>query len=254
MKAANFTIIYWNTWYEMQNGKRDDGTLVCGKLDALIKNYSPAVFGLNEVFVHANGRSPVNDYLMSINYHIHFVPIVTLQNGSMIGSTFASKHKPTKVVDHILAGETPSNTKWYKDYKAQLIETELRIGDCRVTILVNHLRVLIMKDWRVHIKQRKSYEAIVKNIENTNLIIGGDFNETKYMLPWWRTPKHLKRKTGSFYNPTWRPNGKKRLLLFANYDHMLYAANGRLTLKQFSVLGRRPSDHAPLLGQFEIST
>ena len=108
-------------------------------------------------------------------------------------------------------------------------------------------------DWAAHRKHRRSYEQMVSGLWDQNSIIGGDFNEPKYLLPWLRVPHYLEHRTGSLCNPTWRWNGSARMLASANYGHLLWTNDGDLTLREFKVLPRQPSDHAPLLGIFEVA-
>jgi endonuclease/exonuclease/phosphatase family metal-dependent hydrolase len=252
MKDKDFTVIYWNTWFEIQNDKRDDGDLVCMRLEQLIDEYSPDVICLNEVYERSNSQCSIARCLLSKKYKIHYTPLITTRNNDHIGNLMAAKQKPDKISDHAFGGDIKSRIKMYKDYNPQFTKAEVRFKGININIVLTHLGVLVPADWRMHIKHRRNFDNQIRKLNQKNLIIGGDFNETKYMLPWFRTPKNLKRKTGSILNPTWRVNGKSRVI-FANFDNVLYSTDGDLKLREFRVLPKQPSDHAPLLAQFSIN-
>jgi exonuclease III len=197
MRKQNFTIIYWNLWFEMQDGSRGDGSLLCQRLDELIKKYSPDAFGLNEAYAHTEtGKSPVLDHLRKNGYHIHFCEFGQTANGWAVGSAIATKRKLKRVVSHSYGDNTQSKRRRFINHQSQLIEARLDFGGTEVTILVNHMCSPHLVDWGTHLRQRKGYRRLIASIKNKNLIIGGDYNETKYMASWPRTPKNLKRKTG----------------------------------------------------------
>jgi endonuclease/exonuclease/phosphatase (EEP) superfamily protein YafD len=81
-------------------------------------------------------------------------------------------------------------------------------------------------------------------------IIGGDFNQFKFMPRLWKSRQHYHRATGSLLNPTWRLMGK--LPIQANYDNIFWTKCGVLNLEEFKVLDRNPSDHAPLIARFSV--
>ncbi len=247
------TIIFWNTWFHVQNGQRDNGQQLLRRLGYLIQEHEPDVLGLNEVLVSRHdGSSPVIDYLKSNGYFCHFAVISSIDADWLVGNLFASKNKPVSITEHVLGIDTQARRRGYDNCDVKAIQGTIRIGDASITILVNYLCSLLPADWGTHIAHRRNYEKLVGSIKNKNLIVGGDFNETKYMLPWLRLPRHLQRKTGTLFNPTWRLNGQKKYLAFANYDNMLYRKDGQLKLHTFKVLNRQPSDHAPLLAVFEV--
>ncbi|HSX32329.1 MAG TPA: hypothetical protein VLF43_03640 [Candidatus Saccharimonadales bacterium] len=83
-------------------------------------------------------------------------------------------------------------------------------------------------------------------------IIGGDFNQFKFMPRMWGAKSIYHRATGTLFNPTWRLIGKIPLVQ-ANYDNIFWTKCDTLQLEEFKVLGRHPSDHAPLIARFALS-
>ena len=253
MAKETITAIFWNTWFYVQNGRRDNGTELVKRLADLIYQHNPDVFGLNEVVVNRHDKSsPVISFLEKQKYHCYFANFSPVDDNWAVGNLLAAKYKPLHVSEHILGADSQAARRGYPGCSVKAISADLEYGPTTVTIVLNYMCSLYPYDWAIHYEHRKNYERLVGKITNRNLIIGGDFNETKYMLPWLRLPKHLKRKTGSLTNPTWRLNGKRAHLAFANYDNVVYCEDGSLKLKSFNVLHRTPSDHSPLLAVFEI--
>jgi len=254
MANAELTIIFWNLWERAQSGRRDDGTKLKQALDRLVDTYDSDIFGLNEVLVdRQTGESPILDHLKSRGYHTHFAPFSPMSDKWMIGSAFVAKHKAHKILDHKLGPDTQADKqRGYPGHHVKAIEAHMKLGGEDVTIVVNYLAALVPLNWLTHVTHRGAYEKVLGAIEHQNIIVGGDFNETKYMLPWLRMPKYLHHRTGSLHNPTWRWDGQRRKVAQANYDHMVWTKQSNLQLKRFEVLPRHPSDHAPLLGIFEV--
>jgi endonuclease/exonuclease/phosphatase (EEP) superfamily protein YafD len=248
------TVIFWNIWEQVQSGQRDDGAKLLARFDRLIEHHDPDVFGLNEVLVNRKTKaSPVLDYFKKRGYYTHFAAFSPMSETWMIGSAFISKQKPAKITDHELGPDTQARkTRGYHGYHVKAIEAHLTYDTEDVAIVVNYLAALFFMNWSTHVTHRKSYEKVLDAVEHRNIIVGGDFNETKYMAPWLRVPAHLEHRTGSLRNPTWRWNGQKRRIAQANYDKMLWTTNGSLRLKTFKILSRQPSDHSPLLGVFTV--
>lgn len=248
-----FTTIFWNTWFEMQDGTRGDGTLVAKRLQELIDTYNPDVFGLNEVYFRTSqDRSLLVTVLVENGYHTHFAMQTVGDKDQVIGNLFASRQKPISVTDHAFGGNAKSHISWYKEYSPRLIEAKLRINGEVVTVIVVHLCVLVPSDILTHIRHRRSYDQMIDTLDSKNLVIGGDFNELKYMPPWLHLPSRFKRKTGTLYNPTLLLNGKRSGLLRGNVDNVVYSTDGSIRLANFEVLDRAPSDHAPLLARFRV--
>lgn len=253
MAKPTVTAIYWNVWYYSQDGRLDDGTKLTKRLERLISSCSPDVIGLNEVVINRHDKSsPVMGFLKEKRYHCYFAEFSPINDNWAVGNLRATKQKPLQVSEHILGADSQAARRGYPGCNVKAISADLKHGPITITIMLNYMCSLYPYDWGVHHKHRKKYESVVGKISNRNLIIGGDFNETKYMLPWLRLPKYLKRKTGSLTNPTWRLNGKKAHLVFANYDNVVYREDGHLSLRSFKVLQRSPSDHSPLLAVFDI--
>lgn len=253
MKKEGLTIVFWNVWFYTQNGRRDNGHKLTERLEALITEYKPAVFGLNEVLVRrSDNYSQVIDFLAGHGYSCHFAPISPTDDEWLVGNLLASKLKPQSITDHVLGPDTQAMRRGFPDCTVKAIKAEFVINKTAITVVVNYLCSLLPVDWGTHLVHRKHYEQLLASFNTKNLVVGGDFNETKYMLPWLKLPSHLKRKTGTALNPTWRLNGQKRYLAFANYDHVLYSHRGNLRLQTFQVLDRQPSDHAPMLAVFEV--
>lgn len=248
------TVVFWNVWCWSQDGKYGDGSELCKRLGQLIDTYDVEVFGLNEVAAAQNGHCPVVEYLTQRGYHCYFAPFSTLSDNWEVGNLLATKVKPFEVKEHLLGPDTQAERRGYPGQTVKALEGifKQRSGQAYM-VWVNYFSSLVPKDWGTHIAHRRQYEALIADITEPNLIIGGDFNETKYMLPWLRLPENLTSRTGTFRNPTWRWGGKRRRLLRANYDHLIYRNDGNLRLEHFAVLNRRPSDHAPLLAQFRFS-
>ncbi len=254
MRKTDFTVLFWNLWFEMQDGSRGDGKVLKQRLEKIIEDYSPDLFGLNEVFANLNtDESPILELLEKSGYNVHFCEFGQTAHGWSVGSALATKRKLKRVAEHHFGPNTHSRRKLFKDHQSMLLEGRVDVGGTEITILVNHLCALNPVDFGTHLRQRKGLRKTINSIKAKNLIIGGDYNETKYLASWPRTPKNFKRHTGKLFAPTWRLNGKKRYLLFANLDNLLYKTDGNLVLQSFSLLDRWPSDHSPLLAKFEIN-
>ncbi len=100
-----------------------------------------------------------------------------------------------------------------------------------------------MKVFAKHIADLKADQAYV---------VGGDFN-TLPSHPIIRLLKqHLDLRTGTTRRTTWLHKGQHRRLIRGNIDYVGTIHSGPLEFVDFKLLNRRPSDHAPLLGVFEI--
>ncbi len=256
MQQSDFTIIYWNTWFDMQDGRRGNGSLVCDRLQKLIDTYQPDALGLNEVYCQGDYKDASAVKCLEANdYHVYFAPVVsaTTSNGEFLtGNVFASKQKPASITDCAFGQNAKSRISWYTDYTPNIIEAKLEINGQLITVLTTHLGVMVPADIITHIKHRRSYNRLIDSYDTKNLIIGGDFNELKYMPPWLHLPSHLKRKTGNLWHQTWLLNARQSSILRGNMDNLIYSTAGNLKLTDFKVLKRYPSDHTPLLGQFRV--
>lgn len=249
-----FTTIFWNTWFDLQDGTRDSGTLVNERLQELIDTYSPDVFGLNEVYFKSKqDKSPIVELLKKNGYHTHCAIQTVGDKDQVIANLFASKQAPLEIKDRAFGQNAKSHISWYKEYTPRIVEARMQFGAEEITVVVVHLCVMVPSDIITHIRHRASYNRLVKTYTTKNLIIGGDFNELKYMPPWLHLPANFKRVTGGLLNQTWLLNGKQSSLLRENMDNIVYSTAGSLRLTRFEVLDRFPSDHTPLLAQFRIS-
>ncbi len=238
----------------VQNGQRDDGKQLINKLTLLINIYKPEFFGLNEVLINTKTQeSPVISFLENNGYNVHFTPFSPLSKVWMIGSLLASKQQPLSIREHIQGPDTQAARRGYKGFSVKTIEGKFKFDGEDLYVVVNYLGNLIPLDWGTHITHRRNFNRFLKTIGSKNIIIGGDFNEPKYMWTWLGLNKRLKRKTGNLWNPTWRLNGKLRNIFFANYDYILYSSKN-LSLTNFNVADRQPSDHAPIVGEFTFKT
>lgn len=244
--------IFWNVWFDIQDGTHDDGAALLRRLDALITEYQPDIIGLNEVLaLRGTYDSRVVDALKSHGYAVHFSSVYEHSDHAVTGNVFATKLPVTSVTHHHMEraiGREPKH-KFYT--QSQLIEARLHIAEQPVTVFVTHLASIWPRQWPTHIRQRKAFDTLIQTPEHDNVIIGGDFNELKMMVPWVQVRRY-KTLTGSIARPTWRWRATKRSLIHGNLDRILYGKKGNLRLKSFRVLPRKPSDHAPLLAVFTL--
>lgn len=253
MSKRSFSIVYWNLWLEMQNGKRDTGRRLTEKLNFLVNKYEPEFIGLNELVIDAKtGRSCVKEHLEKLGYNLHFTPFSNISDDLVVGNALAYRPKPRNIAEHVLGPDTQAQRRGYPDQTVSLIHGEFAIADKPVSIIVNYLGNLIPLDWGTHATHRRNFNKYLSNLNSGNVIIGGDFNEPKYLWPWLKLPGHYRRLTGGIFSPTWRLLGRKSLLIAANYDYILYDKSQDLRMVRYEVLDRSPSDHSPLYARFEI--
>lgn len=245
--------MYWNIWLELQNGKRDNGDRLNHRFNELISSHNPDFFGLNELVVNTKtGRSVVKELLEDNGYTVHFVPFSNISPNLVVGSALAYKNKPRTIMNFVLGPDTQALRRGFPEQSVSLIHGDFMVDGIPVTIIVNYLGNLIPLDWGTHIIHRRNFNQYLAQLSSKNIIIGGDFNEPKYLWTWRKLPKRFSRHTGSFFNPTWKLLGKGSAPLQANYDYLLHTHSGRLVLKRFEVLDRHPSDHSPLLAIFSL--
>lgn len=244
--------IFWNVWFDIQDGTHDDGSALLDRLTALIEEYQPDIIGLNEVLATRDSHdSRVIAALEAHGYAAHFSPVYEHSDHAVTGNVFATK-LPVKNVTHHHMERVIGREPVHKLYtQTQMIEAELHIGDQPLTVFVTHLASIWPRQWPTHIRQRKAFDALIQAPSHENVIIGGDFNELKLMVPWLQVRRY-KTLTGTVVRPTWRWRATKRSLVHGNLDRILYGKKGNLRLKSFRVLPRKPSDHAPLLAVFTL--
>jgi len=253
MPKNKLTIIYWNIWLELQNGKRDDGAQLIQRFNELVSSHNPDFFGLNEVVIHTKtGKSTVIDFFKNQGYGVHFVPFSNISTDLVVGSALAYKIKPKAIRSYELGPDTQALRRGFPNQSVSLIHGDFLVGGTPITIIVNYLGNLIPLDWGTHVTHRKNFNQYLARLDQQNIVIGGDFNEPKYLWTWRKLPQHFTRHTGTIINPTWKLLGKNYAPLQANYDYVLHTTKNALRLKKFEVLNRYPSDHSPLLAVFNI--
>lgn len=252
MRSHRLTAVFWNTWFDAQDGTHGDGTETLRRLADLITEHQPDVIGLNEVLASRDGHISETALLLERQgYDVHFSPVYEHSDHSITGNIFAAKVPVASVTHHHLERAIGREPRHQKYQQSHLIEAQIIVGDTPVTVFVAHLASIWPRQWATHRRQRRAYQTITRQASHADILIGGDFNETKYMLPWLKRSRY-RVLTGGLRNPTWRWRGKRHLLLHGNLDRVLYTKDGHLRLRQFHVLDRAPSDHAPLLAEFSI--
>ena len=251
MTQPELTMVFWNTWLKNQDGTHPQDGRLQKRLDQLVQEYRPDIFGLNEVLVDAaNGASPVLDHLAGLGYRIHFAPFSPHRGKWLIGSAFVSRVPGATATNRALGEDGYARRQGYPGHTVQMITADVPFADTRLTVVVNYLTALYPQDLRTHARQSREYARVVADIEHKNLVIGGDFNDFKYRLPWPHHPDRVRMHTGSLRHPTWLWNGQPWRLVRANYDHIIHRTDGDIQLERFEVLERSPSDHTPLLVTF----
>lgn len=248
-----FLVLYWNIWVNLQDGSRGNGELIASRLGDIIAQNSPDIVGLNEVFMSPQNTSPIVSLLEKVGYFVHFTDFGYLSKQRVMGSVFASKNKIENITEHKLGKSILSRRPGFNRFEPRLIEASVTLRNKRVTFIVAHLLALMPADLKVHLRQRKEFIKLLADIDNKNMIVGGDFNEYKYLSSILGIPHGFRRKTGTFLSPTWRLNGKSRNIMFANFDNLLWRGHSDIELTDFKVLKMYPSDHAPMLGTFTIN-
>jgi endonuclease/exonuclease/phosphatase family metal-dependent hydrolase len=248
-----FSAIFWNVWVESQltPGKVQS---LCARFDDLIDKHKPDVFGLNEVLSH-NGQElpPLLEHLQKRGYRTFFAPFSPESSGHFSGSAFASKIDPISIAVHELGPDKYGARRGHPGHTIKLIQARLLHAGVPVNIVVNYLAHLMPYNWAMHLKHHRAFRGVVRAPElQSATIIGGDFNQFKFMPRLWGARSLYDRATGTFLHPTWRLLGGKLPILQANYDNVFWTKCGKLLLKEFQVLDRNPSDHTPLLASFVI--
>jgi|GEM_PF-2307681 len=250
--SSPFSAIFWNVWVESQvtNAKLQN---LYSRFDDFIAKYKPDVFGLNEVLSHnGNEQPPLLKYLEKQGYRTFFAPFSPESNGHYSGSAFASRLDPLELSVHELGPDKYGARLGHPGNTVKLIRARLLHAGVPVNVVVNYLAHLVPYNWAVHVKHHRAFRTIVRAPElQTATIIGGDFNQFKFMPRLWGARSIYDRATGTLLNPTWRLYGKIPIIQ-ANYDNIFWTKCGKLLLKEFRVLDRHPSDHTPLLASFTV--
>jgi endonuclease/exonuclease/phosphatase family metal-dependent hydrolase len=249
--SKSFSTIFWNVWAKNQKTPARF-KLLKDRLDRIIQDYQPDVLGLNEVIADSRGNSPLLAYLEEQGYHTFFVPFSPERNGQFGGSALASLNKPLDVRYHDLGPDKFAEIRGFPGHTIKLIHAKIPHGKQALNIVVNHMAHLVPRNWTTHIQHHKSFRKIIQAPElQVATIIGGDFNQFKFMPNLWRARKLYHRATGNVLRPTWRLLGKVPIIQ-ANYDNIFWTKCGTINLQEFKVLERHPSDHTPLIAKFNI--
>jgi endonuclease/exonuclease/phosphatase family metal-dependent hydrolase len=248
-----FSAIFWNVWVESQLTAVKLQRLYA-RFDDIIAKHKPDAFGLNEVLSH-NGteQPPLLKYLESKGYRTFFAPFSPESNGHFSGSAFASRIEPENITVHVLGPDKYGARRGHPGHTVKLIHAKLSHAGMPVHLVVNYLAHLMPYNWAMHMQHHKAFRAVVRTPElQTATIIGGDFNQFKFMHRLWGARSIYDRATGTLLHPTWRLLGGKIPIFQANYDNIFWTKCGKLLLKDFRVLDRNPSDHAPLFASFVV--
>jgi endonuclease/exonuclease/phosphatase family metal-dependent hydrolase len=250
--AKPFTALFWNVWVESQQAPARL-QLLKNRFDQIITAYAPDVLGLNEVLADQNGDSPLLKHLAEQGYHTNFAPFSPENNGRLSGSALVSRIQPTELTYHDLGPDKYGAIRGFPGNTVKLIHARLPHGDRQVNIVVNYLAHLVPWNWPAHLKHHKAFRGIMRlpGLE-TATIIGGDFNQLKFMPRMWGAKSLYHRATGTLLHPTWKLAAGKIPFIQANYDNIFWTKCGTLTLEEFRMLERHPSDHTPLIARFKV--
>lgn len=251
----NFSVVFWNIWQPNQLTQHRF-EILSSRLSKIIDDHEPNAIGLNEVLADPdNGRARILTYLESRGYTTHYAPFGPQRAGRISGSALALRQADASVNLHELGPDNTAAHRGFPGHTFKLLVAEVNTGNGQTLRLgVNHFAHIVPYNWSTHIKHHRALSELVSNPEwQQCTVIGGDFNQIKLMPRVNGLLKNYHRATGDFLSPTWRPAGSRLTLLRANYDHVLWSKCGSVELKEFAVLPRYPSDHAPLLARFRIS-
>lgn len=249
-----FSVIFWNVWHDNQLEPLRFNQLR-SRLQELIDTYQPNVLGLNEVLVgREDGTSKLIDFLNESGYKTQHAPFGPRNEHYFSGSVLASRNAITDLTIHELGEDNYAARLGHKGHTFKLITASIAVpGGGTIRIGVNHLAHLVPYNWPSHMRHHRTLRTITSKPElQSTTILGGDFNQFKFMPRLSGISDVFHRATGSFFNPTWRLWGKPGMLIRANYDNIMWSKRGRLRLREFKVLPRYPSDHAPLFGKFTV--
>jgi len=226
--------------------------LMQARLDDIIAEHNPDVLGLNEVLADKNGKSALLDHLEKQGYHTFFAPFSPERNGQFSGSALVSRSKPVAIDYHELGPDKYGAIRGFPGHTIKLIQARLPHDKQHVNIVVNYLAHLVPWNWAAHIGHHRAFRKLMKASElQSGTIIGGDFNQFKFMSHMWGAKSLYHRATGSLLQPTWKLAGKIPIIQ-ANYDNIFWTKCGKLELQKFKILDRHPSDHTPLVARFKV--
>lgn len=246
-----FSTLFWNVWVESQIAETKL-RLIEARLDDIIAEHNPDVLGLNEVLADKDGRSPLLQHLESKGYQTFFAPFSPERNGQFCGSAFVSRTKPAAIAYHELGPDNYGAIRGFPGHTIKLIQAKLPHGKGHVNVVVNYLAHLVPWNWAAHITHHKAFRKLMRAPElQAGTIIGGDFNQLKFMAHMWGAKSLYHRATGTLLHPTWKFLGKIPVIQ-ANYDNIFWTKCGTVKLEHFKVLDRHPSDHTPLIARFNV--
>jgi endonuclease/exonuclease/phosphatase family metal-dependent hydrolase len=251
MPNGPFSVLFWNVWADSQLDEAKKATLH-DRFDTIITNFRPNAIGLNEVVTDESGQAPVLTHLEKLGYRTYFAPFSPEKNGHFSGSAFASLEEPLEINYRELGPDKFGAWRGHPGHTIKLIQARLPHYGQNINVVVNYLAHLVPYNWAAHIKHHRTFRRLMRAPAlQKATIIGGDFNQFKFMPRLWKARQQYHRATGSLLHPTWKWRGKVPLIQ-ANYDNIFWTKCGILKLEDFQVLGRKPSDHTPLLARFSV--
>ncbi len=243
---TDFCLLYWNVSARAQLNEKLWPALK-DRLDKMIAAHQPDVLCLSEILQWPNSSSPITDELKNIGYEVHYIRFYVLPAGlHEFGTIIASRSSGMQVEEHRLSPFKLSRYLGLAKVPAQH-GNGLKIG-------VAHPIPIGARSLFEHSRQIQTLRQYLLNVKpNEKLILCGDLNELAWMTAHWQKKLPLIRKTGNLLQPTWTWGGWRFTPFRANLDSVLWLKQSPVELKEFSLLDRYPSDHAPLLAHFLIS-
>ncbi len=249
--SSFFTALFWNVWAQNQISTARQRMLLA-RLDDIIATHNPDVLGLNEVLADKNNRSAILDHLQKQGYQTYFAPFSPENRDHFSGSALASRIPPDTINYHDLGPDKYGAIRGFPGHTIKLIQAKVPYGSRHVNVVVNHLAHLVPWNWPAHLTHHKAFRKLMRAPElQSTTIIGGDFNQFKFMPRMWGAKSLYHRATGTILNPTWKLIGKIPIIQ-ANYDNVFWTKCNTISLHEFKILDRHPSDHTPLITKFIV--
>ncbi len=250
--------MFWNIWLNNQINGAEGSTRLFNELERLANIFKPDFIGLNEVLQSSHANTPfISDFLNTkCGYtYSHFAPASPFTDNWTIGSALYSRVAFDNVKNVSISKDAPAEKRGYEGFEIKSIAASVIIsGTRKLNIIVTHpvhLRKHTLSD---HYEGTSNLEKLIRSEEfSKNTILGGDFNEPKFM------PNAFKNKvsntmnfrTGSMRTPTWHHNAHSFTPLRANLDQLYWTKNSDFKLKEFKILKTNVSDHRPIFATFE---
>jgi len=249
--SSSFSTLFWNVWVESQITEKKLA-LLRERFDDILTEHQPDALGLNEVLADAQGKSPLLQHLQAHGYRTFFAPFSPEKNGFFSGSALITRAKPLNIKHHELGPDAYGAIRGFPGYTVKLIQAKMPHNGRHINIVVNYLAHLVPWNWPAHLTHHRAFRRLMRAPElQEATIIGGDFNQLKFMTQMWGAKSLYHRATGSLFHPTWKLLGKIPIIQ-ANYDNIFWTKCGTLQLEEFKILERHPSDHTPLLTKFIV--